>query len=98
MTSASTGSCLPGLCLDAVIDGTQTGARVRFDISKPPPQGAREWVDRLIGKSGFIPFSNGWTLPLRLPGLAPANFLCVGHSGAVHLRVWQRTVSFSRWS
>src|SRR5258705_153100 len=56
------GSCLSGLGLDAVIDGTQTGARVRFDIREPPQQRARERVDRLIGKRGFIPFSNSWTL------------------------------------
>src|SRR5712691_8213802 len=79
------GSCLPGLCLDAVIDGTQTGARVRFNISKPPQQGACERIDRRIGDRGFIPFANGGTLALRLPGLAPANFLDVGHSGATHL-------------
>src|SRR6266567_6385585 len=76
---------LPGLGLDAVIDGTQTGARVRFNISEPAQQGARQWVDRLVGDGGFIPVANGGTLPLRLPGLAPANFLDVGQSGAAHL-------------
>ena len=29
----------PGLGLDAVIDGTQTGTRVDFNISEPPQQG-----------------------------------------------------------
>src|SRR5512145_1527590 len=72
-------ACLAGLCLDARIDGTQTGPRVRFDISEPPQQGTRERVDRLIGDRCFIPVAHGWTLPLRLPGLAPANFLCVRH-------------------
>src|SRR5262245_9283352 len=77
--------CLPGLCLDAVIDGTQTSARVCFDIREPPQQGACERVNRLISNSGFISFANGWTPPLRLPGLVPADFLCVGHIRAAHL-------------
>src|SRR2546422_10120644 len=79
---SSPGSWLPGLCLDAVIDGPQTGTRVRFNIREPTQQGAREWVDRRIGDSGFIPIANGGTPPLRLPGLPPANFLDVGPSGA----------------
>src|SRR2546426_11896431 len=88
MNIATDPSRLLGLCLDAVIDGTQPGARVRFDISEPPQQGARERVDRLIGDRGFIPVANGRTLPLRLPALAPANFLCVGHLGAAHLETF----------
>src|SRR6266404_1371450 len=88
MNSAPAYSCLPSLCLDAVIDGTQTGPRVRFDISEPPQQGARERIDRLIGHRCFIPVANGWTPPLRLSGLAPANFLCVGHLGAAHLETF----------
>src|SRR2546425_10417009 len=84
MNIAIAPACLPGLCLDAVIDGTQTGPRVRFDISEPPQQGARERIDRLIGNRGFIPVANAWTPPLRLSGLAPANFLCVGQLGAAH--------------
>src|SRR5689334_13031696 len=85
MHIATAPACLPGLCLDAVIDGTQTGSRVRFDIREPPQQGARERIDRLIGDRGFIPVANAWTPPLCLPGLAPANFLSVGHIGAAHL-------------
>src|SRR5712691_12554097 len=73
MNIATAPSRLPGLFLDAVIDGTQTGTRVCFDIREPTQQGARERVDRLIGNRGFIPVANGWTLPLRLPGLTPAN-------------------------
>ena len=88
MNIATDPSRLPGLCLDAVIDGTQTGPRVRFDISEPPQQGARERVDRLIGERGFIPVANGWTPPLCLPALAPANFLCVGPFGAAHLETF----------
>src|SRR5262245_5360541 len=35
MNIATAPACrLPGLCLNAVIDGTQTGPRVRFDISE----------------------------------------------------------------
>ena len=33
------GSCLFGLGLDAVIDGTQTGSRVDFNISEPTAAG-----------------------------------------------------------
>src|SRR5262245_19915273 len=88
MNIATTPACLPGLCLDAVIDGTQTGPRVRFDISEPAQQGARERVDRLIGDRCFIPVANGWTPPLRLSGFAPANFLCIGHIGAAHLETF----------
>jgi hypothetical protein len=88
MNMAADPACIPGLCLDAVIDSTQTGPRVRFDVSEPPQQRTREWVDRLIGDRCFIPVANGWTPPLRLSGLAPANFLCVGHSGAAHLETF----------
>jgi hypothetical protein len=79
---------LPGLCLEAVIDGTQTGPRVCFDISEPPQEGAREWVNRLIGDRCFIPVANSWTLPLCLPDLAPANFLGIGHIGAAHFETF----------
>jgi hypothetical protein len=88
------GSCLPGLGLDAVIDGTQTGTRVDFNISEPPQQGAHQRADRLIGDGGFILVANGETPSLRLLGLAPAHFLDVRESGAAHLetccedRVW----------
>jgi hypothetical protein len=78
-------SWLPDPGLDAVIDGTQTGTRVRFNFSEPPQQGARQRVDRLIGDGGFIPVANGETPSLRLLGLAPANFLDVRDSGAAHL-------------
>src|SRR5215510_13006450 len=88
MNIATAPACLPSLHLDAVIDGTQTGPRVCFDISKPPQQGARQRVDRLIGNSYFIPVANGWPSPLRLPDLAPANFLGVGQSGAAHLETF----------
>src|SRR5713101_6031612 len=88
VVDALPGSCLPGLGLDAVIDGTQTGPRVRFNIREPTQQGARQRVDRRIGDRGFIPVAYGWTLPLRLPGLAPANFLDVGQSGAAHLETF----------
>jgi hypothetical protein len=27
---------LPSLCLDTIIDGTQMGVRVHFNLSKPP--------------------------------------------------------------
>src|SRR5215831_19503809 len=88
MNIATDPASLPSLCLDAVIDSTQTGSRVRFDIREPPQQGTRERVDRLIGYRCFIPVANGWTPPLRLPGLAPANFLRVGHIGAAHLETF----------
>src|SRR6266446_3758947 len=88
MNIAPAHSRLPGLGLDAVIDGTQTGPRVRFDISEPSQQGARQRIDRLIGHRCFIPVANGWTLPLRLPDLAPANFLCVGYIGAAHFETF----------
>src|SRR5262244_3472573 len=38
MNIATNPARLSGLCLNAVIDGTQTGSRVRFDISEPPQQ------------------------------------------------------------
>src|SRR4029450_6301716 len=88
------GSCLPGLGLDAVIDGTQTGTGVDFNISEPPQQGAGQRVDRLIGDRRFIPVPNGGPPPLCLLGLAPAHFLDVRDSGGAHLetfvkvRVW----------
>src|SRR5262245_26065945 len=88
MNSVTDLACLPGLCLDAVIDGPQTGPGVRFDISEPAQQGACERVDRLIGDRCFIPVANAWTLSLRLPGLAPANFLCVGQLGAAHFEAF----------
>jgi hypothetical protein len=74
-----------GLALDAVIDGSQTAARVRFDLCEPPQQGACERVDCLIGHRSFIPVANGGTLPLRLPRLGPTNFLGVGHRRAIDL-------------
>ena len=46
-------SWLPGLCLDAVIDCPQTGARVRFNSREPTQQGARERVDFIAG-SGLL--------------------------------------------
>src|SRR5215470_1955898 len=88
MNIATEPSSLPSLGLDAVIDSTQTGSRVRFDISEPSQQGACEGVDRLISDRCFIPVTNGWPLPLRLPGLAPANFLRVGHIGATHFETF----------
>src|SRR4029450_8343500 len=87
-------SFLSGLGLNAVIDGTQTGSRVDFNISEPPQQGACQRVDRLIGDRGFIPVANGGPPPLCLLGLAPANFLDVREGRAAHLetfgkvRVW----------
>src|SRR5262245_51924355 len=88
MNIATALTCLPDLCLDAVIDGTQTSPGVCFDIREPPQQGARERVDRLIGKRCFIPVANGGTPPLRLPNLTPANFLRVGHIGAAHFETF----------
>ena len=76
---------LRSLCLNAIIDGTQTGARVGFHLRKPTQERTCERVDRLIGHRGFIPFAHRWPPPLRLPLLAPANFLDVGQRGAAHL-------------
>src|SRR5262245_25304472 len=76
------GSCLPGLGLDAVIDGAQTGTRVDFNISELPQQGACQRGDHLIDDRGFIPVANGGTPPLCLLGLAPVHFLDVRDSGA----------------
>ena len=79
---------LPGLYLEAVIDSTQTGPRVRFDISEPSQEGARQRIDCLMAIAASYRSRMVGAPPLRLSDLAPANFLGVGHIGAAHFETF----------